>query len=107
MKAAGSDRLQTPCRTLRKDIPSATLQSKTARGRLAVQNRTPSRGPSSSVFMAHDDAWSLDDGLPVREVFDMSMSEVSPVSLPAYPATTLSTGADGTGRSVAFAQAGS
>jgi phage head maturation protease len=59
----------------------------------------------SFAFMARDDAWSLDaHGLPLREVFDMSMSEVSPVSFPAYPATSLSTGPEGTGRSVDFAR---
>jgi hypothetical protein len=59
----------------------------------------------SFAFMARDEAWYLDDGLPVREVFDMTMSEVSPVSFPAYPATTLSTGADGTGRTANAARA--
>jgi phage head maturation protease len=54
--------------------------------------------------MARDDAWSWTMGLPVREVFDMNMSEVSPVSFPAYPATKLSAGAEGTGRSVDFAR---
>jgi phage head maturation protease len=58
----------------------------------------------SFAFAARDDAWSLDNGLPVREVFDMTMSGVSPVSFPAYPTTTLGTGAEGTGRSVDFAR---
>jgi phage head maturation protease len=43
----------------------------------------------------------LEDGVPIREVTDMLMNEVSPVSFPAYPATTLGTGE---GRSIELAR---
>ena len=52
-----------------------------ARGHVESVERRDVTG-MSFAFMARDDAWSLDDGLPVREVFDMSMSEVSPVRSP-------------------------
>ncbi len=76
---------------------------KWARGHVESVERRDVTG-MSFAFAARDDAWSLDDGVPVREVFDMSVSEVSPVSFPAYPATTLSTGAEGTGRSIELAR---
>lgn len=46
----------------------------------------------SFAFRGLEDDWHLQDGEPVREVFDMSMSEVSPVSFPAYQATSISVG---------------
>ena len=57
----------------------------------------------SFAFRALDDEWRMDHGVPVREVTDMRVSEVSPVSFPAYPATNISFGPDGTGRSLDLA----
>jgi hypothetical protein len=44
----------------------------------------------SFAFIVIDDAWSLRDGLPFRELLDFHLREVSlAVSFPAYPATAL------------------
>jgi uncharacterized protein len=40
-------------------------------------------------FWALDDDWHLEDGEPVREVFDMRTIEGSPVSFPAYEQTDI------------------
>ena len=49
--------------------------------------------------------WRLEDGMPIREVTDMAMSEVSAVTFPAYPVRhSVSTGAEGTGRSIELAR---
>lgn len=40
-------------------------------------------------FIALEDDWWLEDGIPQREILDMHVVEVSPVSFPAYPTTTL------------------
>jgi HK97 family phage prohead protease len=44
----------------------------------------------SFAFQALDDDWRMDGDNVVREVRDMAMSEVSPVTFPAYPATDIS-----------------
>ena len=38
-------------------------------------------------FRVLSDEWRMDDGGPIREVLDMSVSEVSIVGFPAYPTT--------------------
>lgn len=46
----------------------------------------------SFAFNAIDDEWFLQDGLPHRSVLDMDTSEVSAVSWPAYPQTSIKVG---------------
>jgi HK97 family phage prohead protease len=40
-------------------------------------------------FRTLDDAWHLEDELPIRELLDVRISEVSPVTFPAYLQTDL------------------
>lgn len=40
-------------------------------------------------FMALEDDWWLEDGMPHREILDMEVIEVSGVSFPAYPTTSI------------------
>lgn len=40
-------------------------------------------------FYVFEDDWWIEDGIPHREVLDMEIVEVSAVSFPAYPSTTL------------------
>lgn len=43
----------------------------------------------SFAFRVLTDDWRLEDGMPIRTVEDMTVSEVSPVSFPAYPDTQI------------------
>jgi len=43
----------------------------------------------SFAFMTLEDDWWIEDGMPHREILDMEIIEVSPVSFPAYPTTTI------------------
>lgn len=40
-------------------------------------------------FIPLEDDWWLEDGMPHREILDMQVIEVSPVSFPAYPTTSI------------------
>ena len=40
-------------------------------------------------FSTLADDWRLEDGLPLRELTDIRIAEVSPVAFPAYPATSI------------------
>jgi HK97 family phage prohead protease len=44
----------------------------------------------SFSFRTLDDQWRMEDGLPIREVTDMRIREVSVVTFPAYSATEIS-----------------
>jgi HK97 family phage prohead protease len=41
-------------------------------------------------FRVLSDEWRMEDGMPLREVQDMDISEVSVVTFPSYPATDVS-----------------
>jgi uncharacterized protein len=62
-------------------------------------------GGMSFAFQMIDDEWSVDSrGMPIREVLDATLSEISVVNFPAYQATTISAGPEPPGRSVDFAR---
>jgi HK97 family phage prohead protease len=57
----------------------------------------------SFAFRAIEDDWHMDGETVIREVIDMSMSEVSAVTFPAYPQTDISLRV-AEGRSIDFAR---
>ncbi len=52
----------------------------------------------SFAFHVLADAWAYEGGAPVRTVLDMAVSEVSVVTFPAYPGTSVQTGTRATAR---------
>jgi len=83
---AGTLRLQKDGHGLRAEIfPPSTTMAKDLM--LSVQ-----RGDVTGMsfrFRALDDQWGTEDGMPIREVSDMVIGEVSVVSEPAYPDTSV------------------
>lgn len=74
----------------RKGIYAAIDLPDTSHGRdiyESVRRRDVTGG--SFAFRVVSDSWRMEDGVPVRTVEDMDVSEVSVVSFPAYPATSI------------------
>lgn len=83
---AGTLRLQKDSHGLQVEItpPSTTL----AKDLMVLIKRGDVTGMSFR-FRALDDQWHMEDGLPIREVSDMIIGEVSVLSEPAYLDTSV------------------
>jgi HK97 family phage prohead protease len=74
-------------------VRSVTDPPKWASAYVESVQRGDVSGQSFGFHVMQDgDEWTLEDGMPTREVFDMEFSEISGVAFPAYPQTTLSAG---------------
>jgi HK97 family phage prohead protease len=84
-------------------VKAGTLTVKKDRAGLRVEIHPPKwavghvesvmRGDISGMsfaFLAVDDEWHMEGGMPTRDVIDMEVSEVSVVTFPAYPSTDVS-----------------
>jgi len=81
---AGTLRLQKDAHGLLADIfPPSTTMAKD----LMISIQRGDVTGMSFRFRALDDQWGTEDGMPIREVSDMIVGEVSVVSEPAYPDT--------------------
>lgn len=113
IRPSAADRLMTEQPDLRAlwNHDSAQPLGRTSAGTLRAEKRTagvwveiqPPRWATGHVesidrrdvtgqsfgFMPLEDDWWLEDGMPHREILDMEVVEVSAVSFPAYPTTTI------------------
>ena len=84
--SAGTLKLRTDSRGLAVEIdpPDTTV----ARDVLELIRRRDISGMSFAFRMLKDE-WRMDGDTPIREVLDMTVREVSVVTFPAYPATSV------------------
>lgn len=85
--ASGTLRLSTDSRGLKYEVD---LPDTTAARDVAESIRRGDISGSSFGFRTIADAWPKVDGLVTREVLDLELLDVSPVTYPAYPATQVS-----------------
>jgi HK97 family phage prohead protease len=86
-QSAGTLRLHADHRGLLAEIDPPDTQP--GRDILVSVGRGDVRG-MSFAFRALEDEWRMEHGEPVRDVLDMEIREVSIVSFPAYPSTSVS-----------------
>jgi len=82
--SAGTTRLRKVSRALAAEIDPPRW----AAGQIESVKRRDVSG-MSFAFETVEDEWRIEDSVPARDVLDMRVFEVSGVSFPAYPATSL------------------